>query len=107
MTKVINLNQFNHNILLINDDLELFMKYNKVNTFSREPSLPQIGAYIAIITQTCIFYIMVGPSYSSESSKIVFITIYTIVTSLLVIFATISSCIDPSDSIMVQYLTNN
>ena len=83
------------------------MTYSPNNSLSRTPSIAQISAYILVVVQSCIFYIMVAPKFHSESAKTAFIVLYTIFTVILITAGTICSCIDPSDSVMVDRKKGN
>ena len=81
--------------------------YVKINTFSRTPSIAQILSYLLILLQSCIIYIMIIPRFISESTKIVFIVLYSVSLAALVFTTFLCSWIDPSDEVMVDCKNGN
>ena len=71
--------------------------YETVNTFSRRPVAPQLISYIVFAIETVFLYALVQPYYSSSTTRIAIITIYSCSLVALIITTFICSLIDPVD----------
>ena len=72
-------------------------KYKTTNTFSQQPSLAQIVAYLVFLSESIVFYAVAAPNFNTEASQITLIVLYSISLIMVLVFTIISSVVDPSD----------
>ena len=78
-------------------------QYEKITSFTQRPSVPQIVSYILFLLQVITFYTLIQSNYSQEISRTLFHILFAISISGEIIFTIITSCIDPSDTYMIEY----
>jgi hypothetical protein len=81
-------------------------KYKTINSFSQIPSAPQIASYLIFLMQVLIFAIIIQARYTSNTKRIIMISIYSIAMGIQIIITALTSISDPSDSFMVKYRNN-
>lgn len=68
-----------------------------VNSFTQTPSATQILAYVVVLLGILIFYTCVTPNLANRNANIALSVFYGVSTLLLIVFAALSSYVDPSD----------
>lgn len=76
--------------------------YERNNTFSKRPGLPQVASYIVFALEVVLFYAVVLPALANRP-QIALGILYTATLLLLVVATIIASKVDPSDQIMILY----
>ena len=77
--------------------------YSKVNSFTHTPSVTQIISYVINILEPVVFYVLVQPNFSSSTTQITLICIFSIFCLSKVILTLIISFSDPADEAMVKF----
>jgi hypothetical protein len=81
-------------------------KYKTINSFSQIPSVPQIASYFIFLMQVLIFAIIIQARYTSNTKRIIMISIYSIAMGIQILITALTSISDPSDSFMIKYRNN-
>jgi hypothetical protein len=68
-----------------------------MNSFSRRPTLPQIGSYLIILMVNISFWGFLQPHFVQMAERFAMIALFTISLVVLILTAAITSIIDPSD----------
>ena len=76
--------------------------YERNNTFSKRPGLPQVASYIVFALEVVLFYAVVLPALANRP-QIALGVLYTATLLLLVVATVVASKVDPSDQIMILY----
>lgn len=76
--------------------------YERNNTFSKRPGLPQVASYIVFTLEVVLFYAVVLPALANRP-QIALGLLYTATLLLLVVATVVASKVDPSDQIMILY----
>lgn len=76
--------------------------YERNNTFSKRPGLPQVTSYIVFALEVVLFYAVVLPALTN-GPQIALGLLYTATLLLLVVATVVASKVDPSDQVMVLY----
>lgn len=80
--------------------------YKTINSFTQIPSPAQICSYILFALQILVFWIIIQNRYTSSSTRITMIVIYTISVVAHIIATVLASLSDPSDTFMIRYRNN-
>lgn len=76
--------------------------YEKNNTFSKRPGLPQVASYIVFALETVLFYSVVMPALEHKQ-QVALGVVYSGTLMLLVVATIIASKVDPSDQVMILF----
>jgi hypothetical protein len=74
-----------------------------INAFTMKPSVTQILSYCIVLAGIIIFYKCITTNMFHTTACIVFSIIYGVSTIILIIFSALSSCLDPTDPIIIDY----
>jgi hypothetical protein len=88
------------------DKLQMIREYETVNTFTRRPVAAQIITYLVFIGEALTFFICMYVNYSHIAKKIAILLLYIVTMIAQVILTLITSCVDPSDDLMIDYRNN-
>ncbi len=87
------------NIIIMNGSRR---PYLKISTFTKRPGIPQVASYVVFVLETVLFYTVILPRLN-HAPQIFFGILYSGTLVVLVVSTLISSSVDPSDRVMVQY----
>lgn len=76
--------------------------YERNNTFSKRPGLPQVASYVVFALEVVLFYAVVLPALTS-GPQIALGFLYTATLLLLIAATVVASKVDPSDQVMILY----
>lgn len=74
-----------------------------VNAFTMKPSVTQILSYCIVIAGIIIFYKCITPNMFNIAACLVFSIMYGVSVIILIIFSALSSCLDPTDPVIMNY----
>lgn len=75
-------------------------RHKTINSFTQRPKFTQIISYISIILQISTFYGCLARRVTDVTTLICLHVLYPVTYSLLIAFAAVCSCIDPSDPVV-------
>ena len=87
----------------LSSDYNLMKAYKTINSFTQIPSPAQICSYLLFLLQILVFWIIIQNRYTSSTTRIVMIVLYTISVVAHIIATFAASLSDPSDSFMIKY----
>lgn len=83
------------------------LKYKKINTFTRSPSLAQICSYVVVALDVIVYLVMIQSKFQDGIRQIVINVLFGCSVGGVLVATGVCSGIDPSDSIMVDCREGN
>ena len=84
----------------------MIREYSTVNTFTRGPVPAQIITYLVFLGEALTFFICMYVNFVSTVRQITILVLYIVTMVVQVYLSIVTSCSDPSDSIMIDYRNN-
>lgn len=85
----------------------MIRKYETINSFTRRPVVTQIAAYLVFLGETLTFFICMYINFRNTTRQITILVLYIVTAIIQVIVSLMTSYIDPSDNIMIEYRNNS
>ena len=85
----------------------MIRKYETINSFTRRPVVTQIAAYLVFIGEALTFFICMYVNFTNTTRQITILVLYILTVIIQVIVSLMTSYIDPSDNIMIEYRNNS